>query len=196
MYCFKCGQKIPEDSDFCPYCGAEIPKDKTEKGVKQSPVISIAAIVIVAVVIMVGAIGVKKAETNTNKETVYTEGRLDNQENTVAPVANKGFQIVDKNGSILLTGEDVSDVSWKSYKGSEGEFEYTVKLSFTDEGTKKLETATEQNLNNPVYIMVNDEVMIAPVVTQAITNGMFWITDLKSQEEAAYMADSIEACIG
>lgn len=196
MYCFKCGQKIPEDSDFCPYCGAEIPKDKTEKGVKQSPVISIAAIVIVAVVIMVGVIGVKKAETNTNKETVYTEGRLDNQENTVAPVANKGFQIVDKNGSILLTGEDVSDVSWKSYKGSEGEFEYTVKLSFTDEGTKKLETATEQNLNNPVYIMVNDEVMIAPVVTQAITNGMFWITDLKSQEEAAYMADSIEACIG
>lgn len=196
MYCFKCGQKIPEDSDFCPYCGAEIPKDKTEKGVKQSPVISIAAIVIVAVVIMVGVIGVKKAETNTNKETVYTEGRLDNQENTVAPVANKGFQIVDKNGSILLTGEDVSDVSWKSYKGSEGEFEYTVKLSFMDEGTKKLETATEQNLNNPVYIMVNDEVMIAPVVTQAITNGMFWITDLKSQEEAAYMADSIEACIG
>lgn len=196
MYCFKCGQKIPEDSDFCPYCGAEIPKDKTEKGVKQSPVISIAAIVIVAVVIMVGVIGVKKAETNTNKETVYTEGRLDNQENTVAPVANKGFQIVDKNGSILLTGEDVSDVSWKSYKGSEGEFEYTVKLSFTDEGTKKLETATEQNLNNPVYIMVNDEVMIAPVVTQAITNGMFWITDLKSKEEAAYMADSIEACIG
>lgn len=196
MYCFKCGQKIPEDSDFCPYCGAEIPKDKTEKGVKQSPVISIAAIVIVAVVIMVGVIGVKKAETNTNKETVYTEGRLDNQENTVAPVVNKGFQIVDKNGSILLTGEDVSDVSWKSYKGSEGEFEYTVKLSFTDEGTKKLETATEQNLNNPVYIMVNDEVMIAPVVTQAITNGMFWITDLKSQEEAAYIADSIEACIG
>ena len=196
MYCFKCGQKIPEDSDFCPYCGAEIQKNKPEKGVKQSPVISITAIVIVAVVVMVGVIGAKKAETNTNKKTVYTEERLDNQENTVAPVANKGFQIVDKNGSILLTGEDVSDVSWKSYKGSDGEFKYTVKLSFTDEGTKKLETVTEQNLNNPVYFMVNDEVMIAPVVTQSITNGMFWITDLKSQEEAAYMADSIDKCIG
>lgn len=196
MYCFKCGQKIPEDSDFCPYCGAEIPKDKPKKEIKQNPVISIMAIVIVVIVIMVGVMGIKKSEINANRETAYTEEKLDNQDNTIAPVSNKGFQIVDKDGSVLLTGEDVSDVSWKSFKGSDGEFKYTVKLSFTDEGTKKLETATEQNLNNPVYIMVNDEVMISPVVTQTITNGMFWITDLKSQEEAAYMADSIEACIG
>ena len=52
MYCFKCGQKIPEDSDFCSYCGAEIPKDKPKKEIKQNPVISIIAIVIVVIVIM------------------------------------------------------------------------------------------------------------------------------------------------
>ena len=24
MYCYKCGKQIPDDSRFCPFCGAEV----------------------------------------------------------------------------------------------------------------------------------------------------------------------------
>ena len=49
MFCPKCGKEVPEDSSFCPNCGAhlmpEIPETKTEE--KNSYLVALLAIGVV-----------------------------------------------------------------------------------------------------------------------------------------------------
>ncbi|MBE5947151.1 MAG: protein translocase subunit SecD [Lachnospiraceae bacterium] len=89
-----------------------------------------------------------------------------------------------------LTGSDV-----KSARGGQAEIagkkEYVVELVFNDAGAEKFANVTAANINYPVYIVYDGEVVSAPTVQEAITGGTAQINGMSSLEEAEQLASTI-----
>jgi len=68
---------------------------------------------------------------------------------------------------------------------------YVVQLSMDSKGAEAFATATAANINKPIYIYYNGEVVSAPTVTSAITNGECVIENMESFEKAEELATTI-----
>ncbi|HEX8966023.1 MAG TPA: protein translocase subunit SecD [Patescibacteria group bacterium] len=89
-----------------------------------------------------------------------------------------------------LTGKDLqsSSVTFDQNNGSP-----QVQLQFTSEGAKKFATITSQNIGKVVAIVLDNQVVEAPVVQQAITNGNAVITGSFTQNQAKTLSIELEA---
>lgn len=66
--------------------------------------------------------------------------------------------------------------------------DYSVKLTFTEEGAGRFAEATSELIGDYLYIIYNGECISAPMVNEAITGGTAMISGLQSETEANRMA--------
>jgi preprotein translocase subunit SecD len=66
-----------------------------------------------------------------------------------------------------------------------------VGITLTATGKQKLALATEQYLNQPIGIVVNGELLSAPVIREKITGGFAMISGIATAQEAKAIADGL-----
>ena len=99
------------------------------------------------------------------------------------------FQLSD--GTVVLDGTQVASSEAGTQKDSMGNSEHVVSLTFTAEGTTAFADATSENVGNPIYIVYDGEVISAPTVREAITDGKCVISGSFTAESASNLASSI-----
>ena len=98
------------------------------------------------------------------------------------------FQLED--GTEILTGANINSAEAGQQKDN-GIVNYVVQLSMDDTGAKAFGDATSANIGKPIYIIYNGEVVSAPTVRSAITNGECVIENMESFESADQLATTI-----
>jgi preprotein translocase subunit SecD len=89
---------------------------------------------------------------------------------------------------VLLTNADIASAAVIFSEVDSGP---EVGLKMTESGKTKLEKITEQNLYKPIGILVDKQLVSAPVVQEKITGGMLKISGIASIVEATRIADEI-----
>lgn len=101
-----------------------------------------------------------------------------------------------------LTGWDKTDLSGKQLKKASADVqsgqstissEVVVKLLFDEEGTKIFADLTEANLQKPIAIILDGQIISAPTVQSAITNGEAYITGNFTPDEAKELATRLNS---
>lgn len=103
------------------------------------------------------------------------------------------LEFVDINGNVVLNGTDIKNAQPLTAKDNMGNSQYVVELIMTDEGTKKFADATTAAVANHdiIYIVYDEEVISAPSVQSAITDGYAVVEGMSSYEEAEQLASTI-----
>ena len=94
------------------------------------------------------------------------------------------LQFKDINGKVVLTGKDLKDARAQVSQGNQA----VVGLEFSDEGGKKFADLTARNIGKQIAIVLDGEVLTAPVVQEAITGGRAQISGSRNVEEAEHLA--------
>lgn len=94
------------------------------------------------------------------------------------------LQFKDVNGKVVLTGKDLKDARAQMSQGNQA----VVGLEFSDEGGKKFGELTARNIGKQIAIVLDGEVLTAPVVQEAITGGRAQISGSRTMEEAEHLA--------
>ncbi len=106
--------------------------------------------------------------------------------NEIGQTAKLSF--VDINGNVLVKGEDVINAKKQAYAGENGQNQIVVSLEFNEKGKEDFKNATEANIGQPLFIMLDDEIISAPTVNTVIPDGKAIIEggfDVESAEELA-----------
>lgn len=91
----------------------------------------------------------------------------------------------DEQGNVLLTGRNLKDAQARlNSETQQGE----VLLDFDSEGTKLFAAATTANIKKPLLIVIDDEIISAPTVSTAITDGSAVIEGQFTAQEANDLA--------
>lgn len=98
---------------------------------------------------------------------------------------------LDESGNVILTGDQVSSAKEMIYDDQNGQKQYVVALTFTDEGSKAFADATAANVGKHIAIVYDGEVYSNPVVNGPITGGQCEISGLPSYEVAKDLAATI-----
>ncbi len=104
------------------------------------------------------------------------------------------LSFVDESGNVLLTGDMVKDASKQvGATDANSPSQPYVALEFNEEGTERFAEATAANIGKPIYIVMDTEVISAPTVQAAITDGQAIISGNFTGEEAEQLASLIRA---
>ncbi|MBO5207996.1 MAG: protein translocase subunit SecD [Lachnospiraceae bacterium] len=105
----------------------------------------------------------------------------------------KTLEELQADGSIVLTGNEVDSAQAGSQQDSMGNSEYVVQLTLTKEGTQAFADATTKayEAGETIAIYYDGEIISAPNVQSAITDGNAVITGQSSFEEAEQLASTI-----
>ena len=103
------------------------------------------------------------------------------------------LKFVDEAGNTVITGNDIKDA--KAVYGSKGTGiqEPVVSLELTPDGAKKFALGTSNNIGKIIAIYLDESVISAPQVGEAITDGKCQISGKMNMEEAADLAMLIRA---
>lgn len=149
----------------------------------------------------------KRVESYSTEAAVYREGS--NRINVEIPGVSDADKILEELGqpgalifatvsgegeeqqiTPVLTGSDVANAEANT-NTTNGVKEYVVNLEFTPEGTTKFAEATEANIGNQIYIFYDNEIVSAPTVQTAITEGQAQITGMENYDVANELATTI-----
>ncbi len=104
------------------------------------------------------------------------------------------LQFMDSQGNIVLTGDNIKDAKAKyddiDQMGTKAHF---VELELTPEGRKKFKEATANNVGQPIYIVMDNNIISAPTVSEAIDSNTCTITGEFTKEEAKLLASQIRS---
>lgn len=102
----------------------------------------------------------------------------------------------ESTGETLLTGKDVKR-AYASYQQTDNSRQYVVGLEFNDEGKEKFKEATTNYVGQQISIWMDDEMISAPSVNEAIDSGSAIITSGQTggftSKEATDLANKINA---
>lgn len=93
------------------------------------------------------------------------------------------LRFMDEAGEVSVTGRDLVNAD-VAMRGGEA----VVTLELTPEGAARFHAATQKNLGSRIMILLDDEVLSAPVVNAVITDGRAEITGYPSVEAAWHLA--------
>lgn len=98
--------------------------------------------------------------------------------------------------SIVMEGDDI--VSAKALYGNTsgdalGQNSYYIELTLSKEATQKFAEATERSIGKSIYIILDDDILMAPVVNERIETENPVITGNYTAEEANEMAELISS---
>lgn len=94
------------------------------------------------------------------------------------------MEFKDESGTTRMGGQDLKTAKEQIENGNKN----VVAIEFTDEGAKKFADLTASNVGHKIAILLDGEVLTAPVVNEPITGGKAVITGSKSLEEAKSLA--------
>lgn len=97
----------------------------------------------------------------------------------------------DSGMNLVLDGNDVANAQVVTEPNEFGNNEYVVRLTFSSEGAQKFEEATARNIDKPIYIVYNGQIISAPQVNQTISGGNCVITGNFTYDQANSLATSI-----
>lgn len=108
-------------------------------------------------------------------------------------VMNNTMEAMLEDGSVVLVGTDVKDARAVTSSDSMQNSQIAVSLTMTEEGTSKFADATTKAFQNgeSIAIYYDGEIISAPNVNAAITDGSAQITGNFSREEAEQLASTI-----
>ena len=129
----------------------------------------------------------------TNRIRVDIPGVEDPQEAISSIGAAAMLQFVDMEGNVVFTGKDVEKASAFAYQDNLGMQQNGIQLHFNDEVTKAFGEYTKEHVGEALAITLDDQVLGAPVIQEAILTGDPTITGGYTAEEAQQMADRIQA---
>lgn len=134
------------------------------------------------------------AQEGTNRIRVDIPG-VENAEEAIREIGQTAqLSFVDETGKVLLTGDMVADATKQVGATQKGvNAEPYVALKFNDEGKQLFAEATAANIGKPIYIVMDREVISAPMVQSAITTGEASITGNFTGESAEELASLIRA---
>ena len=98
------------------------------------------------------------------------------------------FQTED--GTEVLTGSNIESAEAGTYDEN-GINNYVVSLTMDEAGKQAFADATSANIGKPIYIYYDGQVVSAPTVQSAITEGGCVIENMESYEEAEELASTI-----
>ncbi len=98
------------------------------------------------------------------------------------------FQTED--GTEVLTGSNIESAEAGTYDEN-GINNYVVSLTMDEAGKQAFADATSANIGKPIYIYYDGQVVSAPTVQSAITEGECVIENMESYEEAEELASTI-----
>lgn len=137
----------------------------------------------------------RKGWTEAN---VYQEGDkrirveipgIDDVETAVSEIGQTAkLSFVDINGQVVVKGEDVINAKKQAYADQTGQSKIVVSLEFNEKGKQDFKNATEANIGQPIFIMLDDQIISAPTVNAVIPDGKAIIEggfDIDSAEELA-----------
>lgn len=152
----------------------------------------------------------KRIDTHTTEHNVYSEGNgkitaeipgVTDADAILEDLSIEGkLEFLDpENYQLWANGEEYTPaLTGDDIKGADAAIESTetgddnvVQLSFTTEGAQKFADVTSANVGNIVYIVYDGEVISAPTVQTAITDGNAVINSISSYEEADELATTI-----
>ncbi len=98
-------------------------------------------------------------------------------------------------GEIVLNGNDIANAGYTEQPNDYGDLQWVVTLSLTSEGTKKFADATAElaGSSTPISIWMDNEMISAPSVNNAITDGNAVITGNFTNETSKKLADQINS---
>lgn len=145
----------------------------------------------------------KRVEVYSTEALVYQEGS--NRINIEIPGVSDANEILeelgkpgslvftDEEGNVVLNGTDIAEAQPATQEDSMGNTEFVVALTMTKEGTVKFAEATKKAAPNQeiIYIIYDDEIVSAPAVQTAITDGQCVIQGMASYEEAESLSSVI-----
>ena len=106
---------------------------------------------------------------------------------------NKTIEELKEDGSVVLEGTDVKNAQAGSVSNDMQNSEFVVELSMNEEGISKFADATTKALQNgeSIGIYYDGQIISAPGVNSAITDGQAQITGNFTYEEAQQLASTI-----
>ncbi len=106
---------------------------------------------------------------------------------------NKPYEELVENGSVILTGNDVTDADAVQQQDSVGNKQEVVSLEFTPEGRDKFAEATKRasKSGETIAIYYDDKFISVPRVNEAITDGKAVISGMANYEESERLASNI-----
>ncbi len=99
----------------------------------------------------------------------------------------------DANGAVLLQGAADVESAEAGYVQDAKYTGYIVSLKLTKDGASKFADATAKNVGKVVSIWLDDKMLSAPKVEEAITTGEAMINGMQTAEEATDLAEKINA---
>ncbi len=99
------------------------------------------------------------------------------------------FQLSD--GTVFMTGDQVSDAKAVSRTDTYGNSEYVVQLTLTDDGAETFAEVTAENVGNYLPIVYDGETISYPQVQEAISGGVATISGMKTFSDAENLATQI-----
>jgi len=85
-----------------------------------------------------------------------------------------------------VTNEDIAQ-SWVTQDGPE---RYGVSVQLLEAGARRMRQATAAHIGRPVAVLIDGEVVTAPIVRSAVSDSA-WINGNYTQAEAERIADGI-----
>lgn len=131
------------------------------------------------------------SEGNQNYEAAYG---VDEDGNLIVMYQlTKTLEELQADGSVVLTGNEVDSAQAGSQQDNMGNSEYVVQLSLTNDGKQAFADATGKayEAGETIAIYYDGEIISAPRVQAAITDGNAVITGQNSYEEAEQLASTI-----
>ena len=99
---------------------------------------------------------------------------------------------IQEDGDVVLSGSDIAKAEAMMQQTQNGVGnESVVALKLNEEGTEKFAKATENNIGKQIAIVYDGEVISAPAVNSAITDGNAIITGMADFDEANKLASTI-----
>ncbi|HMQ01569.1 MAG TPA: protein translocase subunit SecD [Candidatus Doudnabacteria bacterium] len=123
---------------------------------------------------------VQRAENELPQQTIGEDGQLlVDQLSMWAPTG--------------LSGKNLRRATADVQQGAGARTEIVVRLEFDDEGTKLFSELTQANIGRPIAIVLDGQVIQAPTVQNAITNGEAVITGGFTPDEAKQLATRLNS---
>jgi len=96
-------------------------------------------------------------------------------------------------GSLKITDLTGADLAESSVSFDKTTGKPSVSLNFTSEGGEKFAKITEENIGKPVAILLDNQIVSAPVVQEKITGGQAQITGSFTLDEAKKLSIQLNA---
>ncbi len=104
-------------------------------------------------------------------------------------ITSTELEFRDESGTVLMDNSTI--VSAEAKKNPEVEGEYMVVVNFDESGAKQFFNITQSNVGNSIMIFVDDKLISAPIVQEAISGGSASITSDFTEQEAELIASGI-----